>query len=256
MIWVILFSVSLRKIGSGSGVDINDCIDCFNVIKLWLISQYEICLMARRSHCRFLRRNPAFHWKHTPGRSFNRHPAHRKNVREISSTCRADTSPGKMELIWCCLPGHRIESLWISTDDRPGYQYHFRAERAEPDKNVSRWIAAQKTINLAVTAITLAEVHRGLSRLPNGKRRKSFEERFTIFVRDGFNGRILPFDEHAAKAYGSIAAGREKEGLHCDAVDLMIAAIASNFDASIATRNTGDFEGCEIKLVNPWELHG
>jgi len=35
-------------------------------------------------------------------------------------------------------------------------------------------------------------------------------------------------------------------------LNLMIAAIASNFDATVATRNTGDFEGCGIRLVNPW----
>ena len=125
--------------------------------------------------------------------------------------------------------------------------------RAEPDEKVGRWIAKQKTINLAVTAITIAGIHRGLARLPGGKRRKNLEARFSAFVREGFSGRILPFDEHAAETYGGIAAGREADGLHCDAVDLMIAAIASNFDATVATRNTGDFEGCGIRLVNPWQ---
>lgn len=38
--------------------------------------------------------------------------------------------------------------------------------RAEPDENVSRWISNQKSINLAVTAITIGEIHRGLSWLP------------------------------------------------------------------------------------------
>jgi hypothetical protein len=45
---------------------------------------------------------------------------------------------------------------------------------------------------------------------------------------------------------------RETKGLHVDSVDLMIAATAKAADASIATRNTGDFEHCGIKLINPW----
>ncbi len=125
--------------------------------------------------------------------------------------------------------------------------------RTEPDENVSKWITKRKTISLAVTAITLAEIHRGLARLPKGKRRTNLESRFMAFIRDGFYERVLPFDEYAAETYGGIAAGREAKGLHCDAVDLMIAAIAANFDAIIATRNTGDFVDCGIKLVNPWE---
>jgi predicted nucleic acid-binding protein len=36
----------------------------------------------------------------------------------------------------------------------------------------------------------------------------------------------------------------------------MIAAIASHLNAAIATRNTGDFEGCGLKLINPWEERG
>ena len=32
----------------------------------------------------------------------------------------------------------------------------------------------------------------------------------------------------------------------------MIAAIAKVHHAAIATRNTKDFEGCEIRVLNPW----
>lgn len=47
---------------------------------------------------------------------------------------------------------------------------------------------------------------------------------------------------------------RESKGLHADALDLMIAAIAMAADASLATRNTGDFEHCGIKLIDPWKF--
>ena len=35
--------------------------------------------------------------------------------------------------------------------------------------------------------------------------------------------------------------------------DAQIAAIARAKNAVIATRDTGDFEGCGVRLVNPWE---
>jgi predicted nucleic acid-binding protein len=53
--------------------------------------------------------------------------------------------------------------------------------------------------------------------------------------------------------YGGIATGREKAGLSVDPVDLMIAAIAKHLQASIATRNIKDFEGCGLTLINPWQ---
>jgi len=34
--------------------------------------------------------------------------------------------------------------------------------------------------------------------------------------------------------------------------DLMIAAIARGHGASVVTRDTGDFEGCGLALINPW----
>jgi len=33
----------------------------------------------------------------------------------------------------------------------------------------------------------------------------------------------------------------------------MIASIAKNLQASIATRNIKDFEGCGLTLINPWQ---
>lgn len=125
--------------------------------------------------------------------------------------------------------------------------------RSAPDAHVRRWIGSQKPTNLALSTITLAEIQRGLARLPQGKRRKRLEEDFSTFVTEAFGGRIFPFDEAAARIYGELAAKREKKGLHSDAVDLMIAAIAKRQNASIATRNTNDFEGCGITLIHPWD---
>lgn len=36
----------------------------------------------------------------------------------------------------------------------------------------------------------------------------------------------------------------------------MIAAIALTHNAKLATRNTRDFEGCGVELINPWQETG
>jgi len=53
--------------------------------------------------------------------------------------------------------------------------------------------------------------------------------------------------------YGELAVWCKKASLSVDPVDLMIVTIAKKLQASIATRNTKDFEGCGIALINPWQ---
>jgi predicted nucleic acid-binding protein len=35
-------------------------------------------------------------------------------------------------------------------------------------------------------------------------------------------------------------------------MDALLAATASAHDLAVATRNTRDFQGCGVRLVNPW----
>jgi predicted nucleic acid-binding protein len=125
--------------------------------------------------------------------------------------------------------------------------------REVPDGKVVRWLAAQTIESLGVSVITLAEIGRGLKRLPEGRRREGLERRFAEFIEKGFHGRVFAFDERAAGCYGEIAADQEAAGLHVDAVDFMIAAIAKDAGAALVTRNTADFEVCGIEVINPWE---
>ncbi len=124
--------------------------------------------------------------------------------------------------------------------------------KKHPDPAVIAWTKEQKPTNLAITAIAIAEIQRGISLLPKGKRRDNLEDDFKCFVEKAFIGRILPFDEDAAYLYGEIAAKRVQSGFNIDAVDLMIASIVKNYGASIATRNIKDFKDCGFNVINPW----
>ena len=125
--------------------------------------------------------------------------------------------------------------------------------RENPDVRVKQWISQQKAIHLGLTTITIAEIQRGLMRLPTGQRRTNLERNFNRFLTAAFAGRIFSFDKDAANIYGQICAEREHAGLHVDAVDLMIASIAKSENAKIATRNIKDFINCTVELVNPWD---
>ncbi len=68
-----------------------------------------------------------------------------------------------------------------------------------------------------------------------------------------FVDRVLIYDGIAALRTGRIRAAREKLGRPIDVQDAMIAAICLVQDATLATRNIRDFDGLDLKLINPFE---
>jgi len=125
--------------------------------------------------------------------------------------------------------------------------------RPAPHEMVASWVKGYSLSSFALTTITVAEIQRGLSRLPLGKRRTMLTEKFEALLHRGFSGRVLPFDLRAANLYGEICLLREQCGLAIGATDMMIAACAKATGASLATRNIKDFNSVGLTLINPWQ---
>jgi hypothetical protein len=122
-----------------------------------------------------------------------------------------------------------------------------------PDAAVVAWLDRQDTLTLFVSAVTVAEIQYGLQILPEGRRRRSLEDRFARFVAEGFSGRVLPFDADAAQRYGEIMAARRGAGRPMSILDGQIAAIARARRLAVATRNVRDFELCGLEVIDPFE---
>lgn len=73
-------------------------------------------------------------------------------------------------------------------------------------------------------------------------------------VEEDFGERILPFDSAAVPAYVDIVAFRRAAERPISQFDAHIAAVARHHRNPLATRNTGDFEGCGLSLVDPWQF--
>lgn len=125
--------------------------------------------------------------------------------------------------------------------------------RVEPDEKVLAWVDAQPTMELAISAVTVAEILHGIARLPFGKRKQKLEAHAMAMFEEDFAGRILPFDAHAAVEYATLVAGCEASGRAASMADAQIAAICRSHGAPIATRNVRDFAFSGVEVINPWE---
>ena len=124
--------------------------------------------------------------------------------------------------------------------------------RDNPQQEVVAWLDYQSASSLFVTAVTEAEIRAGIALLPTGERRRGLASAAERAFRVLFADRILPFDSEAAREYAVIASSRRAAGRPISQSDCQIAAIARSAGATVATRDTGGFEGCGIDVVNPW----
>jgi len=124
--------------------------------------------------------------------------------------------------------------------------------RKAPDQNVISWLDALDATDVGTTSVTAAELLYGVARLPAGDRKTQLTGAVTDLIEDDFEGRVVPFDVAAASHYAVVVSDREKAGRPIAVADAQIAAICRHLRATLATRNTKDFSGTGIDLLNPW----
>ena len=128
--------------------------------------------------------------------------------------------------------------------------------RPVPARQVERWLSEQDGAMIHFTTVGEAELWHGVALLPAGKRRTALSRAIEGMLEEDFRDRILPFDRSAARAYAAIAAERRAAGRPISQFDCQIAAIARARAACVATRNTDDYDGCGIEVIDPWGAGG
>jgi toxin FitB len=123
--------------------------------------------------------------------------------------------------------------------------------RSEPDQKVVNWEAANGHL-LWISTIVLAEFRARAFLMADGKRKEQIALAIEA-IASQYSDRILDFDEPCSAQYGAVLLSARKTGFPIDAADAMIAATARAKGMMLATRNTKDFAGTGIELINPWD---
>lgn len=123
--------------------------------------------------------------------------------------------------------------------------------RARPAEPVAGWASKLAAVEQAVTSLTVAEVMYGVKRLDAGVRQRRLAEE-AVAAFGAYEDRVLTFDKPAAESYAEVVLSRERSGRPISIMDAQIAAICVSRGWPLATRNTADFTGLGLELVNPW----
>ena len=122
-----------------------------------------------------------------------------------------------------------------------------------PNRKVVDWINELPSEALFLCAITICEVRKGLTRLPDSKKK----ERLTLWLNTlliEYNERIFFIDLMVCENWGVLQGNAEKAGTPMSTIDGLIAATAYTHNLTIATRNENDFTPSNIPIINPWKL--
>ncbi len=133
-----------------------------------------------------------------------------------------------------------------------GYRMNFLCDtnivsevmRKLPNTNVKNWLIDLELIYLSV--ITVEEIHCGLAH-KDARRQKEWFEKFVKFRCE-----LLPITTAISVHTGIMRGEFRKQGITRTQADLFIAATAYEHGLTLVTRNTDDFEGCNIEVFNPF----
>lgn len=120
--------------------------------------------------------------------------------------------------------------------------------RDDPHPNVARWLGRVSDSDLAVSAVSVREIVRGVELLrvrDPGAAAAIDRWREQLFA--SFGDRVLALDGKVAEIWGRLLAESDR---HRD--DTAVAATALHHGLTIVTRNVRDFRGRGVALLDPY----
>lgn len=122
--------------------------------------------------------------------------------------------------------------------------------RQRPDARVVAWMLSRPRQSLYLSVLSLGEIRKGIEGVTNATFRQTLTDWLEVELPNYFVGRLLGIDAQVANCWGRVQASA---GRTLPAIDGLLAATALQHDLTLVTRNTRDFAGLNLRLINPWE---
>lgn len=128
--------------------------------------------------------------------------------------------------------------------------------RKTPDSLVVNWFNQQRSEQLFLSCVSVAEIKKGLYKLkPTQPERFNKLRLWLDSIEEKFIARILPLNEAVLDTWADISANAELQGYKLAVMDSLIAATARQYQLTLVTRNVDDFKNTSINIINPYQSY-
>ena len=117
---------------------------------------------------------------------------------------------------------------------------------------VIRWVARQQREDIAISAVTLAELRDGVATTADEQRKTDLTHWIDTSVLVMFEQRIEPVTTDVLLDWLALMRDLSAKGRPQAAADLLIASTARVNGLTLVTRNTRDFASTGVTVYNPW----
>ena len=125
--------------------------------------------------------------------------------------------------------------------------------KPKPSSKLIKWLRSCQEESLFLSSLTIGEIQKGISKLPDSRKRKKLQIWLDSELTQRFDKRIIGIDFKVAQKWGEIQASSEIAGVKMPVIDSLIASIGLLYDMTVVTRKTGDMQKSGVRLFNPWE---
>ena len=125
--------------------------------------------------------------------------------------------------------------------------------RPQPYPEVVQWVESTDESLLYISVLTLGEIRKGITPLPDGRRRASLESWLDHDLVVRFSGRILPIDLAVADRWGRLAGSKAAKRSPLEVIDGLLAATALHYNLTLVTRDSNHSNVTGVDVFNPWQ---
>jgi predicted nucleic acid-binding protein len=125
--------------------------------------------------------------------------------------------------------------------------------KKKPNAGVLAWLEAADESTLYLSVVTFGELQKGISKLPDSRRRKTLQKWVDENLTERFADRTLDIDRQVASRWGELTGNAEKAGKKIPVLDGLLAATALEAGLTVVTENVEHFRRTECSILNPWE---